>query len=67
MKFILEISLNNAAYRDYAPYPEQGELNTEALASDLKYIADQIRDGSTSKAVIDINGNKVGQWRIIND
>lgn len=64
MKLILEMSLNNAAYREYAEYPNEGELNREAVALDLEYVAEQIRAGNTSRAIIDANGNKVGSWRI---
>ena len=64
MKLVLEMSLENAAYRDYAEYPEEGELNREAVARDLEYVAEQIRAGNTDRAIIDINGNKVGAWKI---
>lgn len=71
MKLVLEMSLENAAYRTYpdypngfVEYPEEGELDREAVARDLEYVAEQIRAGNTDRAIIDINGNKVGAWKI---
>lgn len=67
MKLVLEMSLNNAAYREYAPYPDEGELDREMIAKDIEYVAEQIRAGNDARMIIDINGNRVGQWRITND
>lgn len=64
MKLKIEMHLDNAAYREYAPHPETGELIPEVVAADLKKVADKIEMGYRSGNIIDINGNVVGQWII---
>ena len=65
MELKLQMNLSNAAYLDYAPYPEPGELVPEAVAADLEKVAQKIRAGETSGNIIDYNGNCVGYWEII--
>lgn len=67
MKLVLEMDLNNAAYREYAEYPNEGELETTVVANDLRNVAEKIELGYKSGTIIDYNGNKVGTWQIEND
>ena len=64
MKLVLEMDLNNAAYREYAEYPNEGELETTVVANDLRNVAEKIELGYKSGNIIDYNGNKVGTWKI---
>lgn len=64
MKLVLEMSLENAAYHEYAEYPNEGELETTVVANDLRNVAEKIELGYRSGSIIDYNGNKVGIWRI---
>lgn len=64
MKLVLEMHLDNAAYREYAEYPNEGELETTVVANDLRNVAEKIELGYKSGNIIDYNGNKVGTWRI---
>jgi len=59
MEFNCIIKLNNAAYRD-----EYEELYEQALADNIEYISKQIAVGARTGTVMDINGNKVGNWSI---
>lgn len=53
MRFICEISLDNAAFE-----------NPEELPTILRQIATELEKGNTGKRVKDNNGNFVGQWFI---
>ena len=64
MKLTIEMNLNNAAYREYAEYPNEGALVNEAVAADVQKIATKIELGYRSGSIIDLNGNKVGTWQI---
>ena len=64
MKLVLEMSLENAAYHEYAEYPNEGALETTVVANDLRNVAEKIELGYRSGNIIDYNGNKVGTWRI---
>lgn len=73
MKLTVEMSLENAAYREYAGYPEEGALVEyleesalvpEVVADSVEKIAEDIRNGRTYGSIIDIYGNKVGSWKV---
>ena len=56
----INIKTGNAAYSD-----ENENITYEgryALRADLNKIAEDIADGKDYGSVIDINGNKVGEW-----
>ena len=57
--FKLEINTDGAAFRD-----EDGNLdkNGSEVCRLLKSIAEKINDGYTNVSLLDINGNKVGEW-----
>lgn len=67
MKLELQIKLNNAAYHEYAEYPNEGPLIPEEVANNLESVANEIRNGKLSGNIHDYNGNNVGSWRINND
>lgn len=64
MELKLQMNLSNAAYRDYAPFPQEGALVPEAVAADLDKVSEAIRAGRTHGKIIDVNGNCVGSWEI---
>ena len=64
MKLVLEMGLDNAAFREFAEYPNEGELDFPIVADSLHNVADKIERGLTSGNIIDYNGNKVGTWKI---
>jgi len=49
----------NAAFRD-----EDENLCLEAVAITLQTIVEQIKNGRTNGAIIDYNGNRVGEFKI---
>ena len=56
------IKIGNAAYSD-----ENENITYEgryALRADLNKIAEDIIDGKDYGCVMDINGNKVGEWEL---
>lgn len=59
----IEFKTGNAAFRN-----EDDELDVYAVSSFLrrkaKDIADHIENGYEEGSLIDINGNKVGTWRL---
>lgn len=58
----INIKTGNAAYSD-----ENENITYEgryALRADLNKIAEDIADGKDYGSVIDINGNKVGEWEL---
>jgi len=59
MKLVIEMNLDNAAFRD-----DGGGLDMESVARHLDRVADKIRSGSASAAVMDVNGNKCGTYEI---
>ena len=60
MKLTLEINMDNAAFgEDY----DNPEWQPEA-ARILRKVADRIESGSDGGGIVDINGNKVGEWGI---
>ena len=67
MKLVLEMDLNNAAYREYAEYPNEGKLETTVVANDLRKVAEKIELGYKGGTIIDYNGNRVGTWQIEDD
>lgn len=67
MKLEIQMELNNAAYREYAPYPEEGALIHDEVANSLDSISSCIRCGQTEGRIHDYNGNNVGFWRISHD
>lgn len=59
MNFKIEFSTDNDAFRF-----EDGTLDEEAVANELRKIADAVGGGCQNGAVMDANGNRVGSWRI---
>lgn len=57
----IEIKTGGAAYRD-----EDGELDRSAyeLRRNLKEIEEKLEYGCQAGYIMDINGNKVGNWSI---
>ena len=58
----ITIKTGNSAYSD-----ENENITYEgryALRADLNKIAEDIADGKDYGSVIDINGNKVGEWEL---
>lgn len=58
----INIKTGNAAYSD-----ENENITYEgryALRADLNKIAEDIVDGKDNGYIIDINGNKVGEWEL---
>lgn len=60
MKFNVTFTVENAAFRD----PETGELVLEEVKRMLKNVIDNLERGRTSGAVIDYNGNNVGNFEL---
>jgi uncharacterized protein (UPF0371 family) len=57
MELNLKIKLDNAAF--------EGKFNRDLeIEGLLNHVTEQIINGSVSRAIIDSNGNKVGQWEI---
>jgi hypothetical protein len=54
MKLIIEINLDNEAYKD----------NSEEIQENLENIIVKLNWGDTNGIIFDSNGNKTGQWRI---
>ena len=59
MKLVIEMNLDNAAFHD-----DDGDLDMSAVAGHLDRVADKIRSGNTSNAIMDMNGNKCGTYEI---
>ena len=59
--FKIEINTGGAAYRD-----EDDELDRSAyeLRRNLNEIIEKLEYGCQAGAVMDINGNKVGEWSL---
>lgn len=55
----ITIKTGNAAYSENDVLTYEGRY---ALRADLNKIAEDIIDGKDQGVVIDINGNKVGEW-----
>jgi len=55
----IEIKTGNAAYRD-----EDGNIDTYELIRNLKEIEKKLENGYESGYVMDINGNKTGNWKL---
>lgn len=64
MKLIVNMNLDNSAYRQYAEYPDEGALESMTVASDLHDVANKIALGYREGKIIDINGNTAGSWTI---
>ena len=70
--FKLEISTENAAFHDTTTVDENGNLTHDfddlARAHEIQRILRRIDvaigEGAKSGSCIDLNGNKVGEWRI---
>lgn len=56
MRFSLTVDMGNAAF-DEAPSPE--------LARILRDVATRVEDGEREGAVRDVNGNKVGTFKVV--
>ena len=54
-RFVMDIRTDNAAFADDAA-PEVARI--------LRDIASRLESGSTGAPVHDINGNRVGSWRL---
>lgn len=64
VKFILEISLDNAEARD----DESENVRPDVLASYLRKVADRCEDNMTmAGTVMDGNGNNIGTYRTEGD
>ena len=55
----IEFSTDNDAFRF-----EDGTLNEEAVANELRKIADAVDKGVRKMFVMDANGNRVGSWSL---
>ena len=52
----IEFSTDNAAFDEYGVYEETNRI--------LKVIAEYIRIGCDCGSIMDINGNKIGEWSL---
>lgn len=57
----IEIKTGNAAYSENEKLTWDGRYE---LAANLKVIADMIVNGENGDTIMDINGNKVGEWEV---
>lgn len=68
MKAIIEITCDNAAFRDPDDDDEESSIHeaarNEQLALILRDLAKHIEQGSDGKSLLDVNGNKVGSYRL---
>lgn len=55
----IEIMTSGAAYRD-----EDYKLDSYELCRNLKEITEKLENGYTHGIVMDINGNKSGNWEL---
>lgn len=62
MQFLLNIHCNNATFG----YPGTGEFCDE-VARILHKAAEMVADGQTERAIMDSNGNRVGEWRFVSE
>ena len=56
-KLIIELHLDNAAYRDI-----DGNIDYQAVQEQLILVAEDIGDGNSGQHITDINGNNSGQY-----
>jgi hypothetical protein len=54
--FKVEFSIDNAAFQD--------GFGREETARILRKIAEQVKNGSNSSKISDINGNVIGAWKV---
>lgn len=57
----IEIKTGNAAYSDGDELTDEGR---ELLAINLKVIANMIVNDENGGTIMDINGNKAGEWEV---
>lgn len=61
--FTLTIKTGNAAYRD-----DEGNFNRDIavaeIARQMTLVLEQLKHGYDGKGIIDINGNRVGEWEL---
>ena len=55
----ITFTTDNAAYQ----LPE-GRLDRWAIAASINEVAEDIKNGLSSGVVMDVNGNKVGPWKL---
>ena len=55
----ITFTTDNAAYQ----LPEGG-LDRWAIAASINEVAEDIKNGLSSGVVMDVNGNKVGTWKL---
>ena len=55
----ITFTTDNAAYQS----PEGG-LDRWAIAASINEVAEDIKSGLSSGVVMDVNGNKVGAWKL---
>lgn len=55
----INFTTDNAAYQG----PEGG-IDRWAIAASINEVAEDIKNGLSSGIVMDINGNKVGTWKL---
>lgn len=65
--FKLEIKTGGAAFRDESRTDRHGDYVLDPYACEvrriLRNVTCELEAGRTSGSVMDVNGNKVGQWR----
>lgn len=56
---LIQFKVANAAFRD-----NEGNLDVNTVADEVRGIAERIVDGYTAGPVMDANGNTVGKWSL---
>ena len=62
--FKLEIKTGNAAFCDPMTGEEDNYAEAYEVARILNEVTEKIKNGQREGSCIDINGNKVGSWRL---
>lgn len=60
----IKFKTDNAAFHDPYDGSEDDYFEAEEIARILKDVADRIRGGRRIGAIMDINGNKVGEFKL---
>ena len=58
-RLTLSLNLDNDAFLD-----EDGNLDHARVADQLRSVASQVEEGAWVRAILDLNGDRVGVWHI---
>ena len=62
--FTLKISTGGSAYRDVFYGDEFPDPSNAELIRNLRQVIEKLQDGVTEGVIMDINGNKTGEFRL---